>query len=60
MVETDYPHSDSTWPDTQKLLADRFADLPVDDALNMTYRTAERLFHHPVPESWLATTEVHG
>jgi predicted TIM-barrel fold metal-dependent hydrolase len=60
MVETDYPHSDSTWPDTQKLLTERFSDLPVDDALNMTYRTAERIFRHPVPESWLATAEVRG
>lgn len=60
MAETDYPHSDSTWPDTQKLLRDRFLDLPVDDALNMTYRTAEKLFRHPVPESWLQTTQIHG
>ncbi|WP_238005740.1 amidohydrolase family protein [Dactylosporangium sp. AC04546] len=60
MVETDYPHSDSTWPDTQKLLSDRFSALPGDDAINMAYRTASRLFRHPVPESWLATTAVHG
>lgn len=60
MVESDYPHSDSTWPDTQKLLENRFHDLPVEDALNMTYRTAERVFRHPVPDSWLATTAIHG
>jgi predicted TIM-barrel fold metal-dependent hydrolase len=60
MVETDYPHSDSTWPDTQKLLTDRFRGLPVDDALNMTYRTAEKLFRHPVPAGWLETTRLHA
>ncbi|MCW2495297.1 amidohydrolase family protein [Jatrophihabitans sp.] len=60
MVETDYPHSDSTWPDTQKLVADRFAGLRPDDALNMAYRTAEKLFRHPVPESWLQTTQLHA
>jgi predicted TIM-barrel fold metal-dependent hydrolase len=60
MVETDYPHADSTWPDTQKLLSDRFGDMPTADALNMTYRTAEKLFRHPVPESWLKTTKIHG
>jgi predicted TIM-barrel fold metal-dependent hydrolase len=60
MVETDYPHADSIWPDTQKLLLDRFADLPVDDAINMAYRAAEKLFRHPVPEEWLETTKVHG
>jgi predicted TIM-barrel fold metal-dependent hydrolase len=60
MVESDYPHSDSTWPGTQKLFADRFRDLPTDVALDMTYRTAEKLFRHPVPPSWLETTEVHA
>ena len=25
MVETDYPHADSSWPDTQELLEERFA-----------------------------------
>jgi predicted TIM-barrel fold metal-dependent hydrolase len=60
MCETDYPHSDSTWPDTQKLLQDRFRDMSEADALNMTYRTAEKLFRHPVPQSWLETTQIHG
>lgn len=60
MVETDYPHSDSTWPDTQKLLESRFSSLPVEDALNMAYRSAERLFRHEVPESWLQTTKIHA
>jgi predicted TIM-barrel fold metal-dependent hydrolase len=27
MVETDYPHSDSTWPGSQALLHARFSDL---------------------------------
>ena len=31
MVEVDYPHADSTWPDTQRFLADRLAGLPVED-----------------------------
>jgi predicted TIM-barrel fold metal-dependent hydrolase len=60
MVETDYPHADSTWPDSQKLLESRFAGLPVEDALNMAYRSAERLFKHPLPESWLKTTRIHA
>ena len=28
MVEVDYPHADSTWPDTQDFLARRLAALP--------------------------------
>ena len=59
MVESDYPHSDSTWPDTQKLLADRFVNVEREAALNMSYRTAEKVFRHTVPSSWLQTTEIH-
>jgi predicted TIM-barrel fold metal-dependent hydrolase len=28
--ETDYPHSDSTWPDTKKLAEEMLADVPAD------------------------------
>ncbi|OLO25758.1 hypothetical protein PZ61_0235550 [Streptomyces sp. MNU77] len=56
MVESDYPHSDSTWPDTQALLAKRFQGMEREEIADMTHRTAERLFRHPVPESWMRTT----
>lgn len=59
MMETDYPHSDSTWPDSQELFASRLGMLPTDDALNIAYRNAERIFRHPVPQWWLDTTKVH-
>jgi predicted TIM-barrel fold metal-dependent hydrolase len=29
-AETDYPHSDSTWPDTKKIMTELTADLPDD------------------------------
>jgi predicted TIM-barrel fold metal-dependent hydrolase len=54
MVETDYPHADSTWPDTQALLADRFAGLPAADVARLTHENAARLFRHPVPPSGFA------
>jgi predicted TIM-barrel fold metal-dependent hydrolase len=44
MVETDYPHSDSTWPDTQELLAVQLADVPDDEADRMTYLNAAALY----------------
>jgi predicted TIM-barrel fold metal-dependent hydrolase len=28
--ETDYPHTDSTWPDTKKIAEDMMGDLPDD------------------------------
>ena len=49
MVESDYPHADSTWPDTQALLADRFAGLPAVDVAELTHENAARLFRHPLP-----------
>jgi len=35
--ETDYPHTDSTWPDTKKVAADMMAGLP-DDAVRKIVR----------------------
>ena len=49
MVESDYPHADSSWPDTQALLAERFAGLPDADVAKLTYENAARLFRHPPP-----------
>ncbi len=57
MVEVDYPHADSTWPDTQKLLEERFTGLPDADVRKMTHENAARLFRHPLPgDGW--TTAV--
>ena len=44
MVETDYPHSDSTWPDTQEILAVQLADVPDDEADRMTHLNATALY----------------
>jgi len=53
MVEVDYPHADSSWPDTQELFADRFSGMPDDQVRKMTYENAARLFRHPLPpEGW--------
>jgi hypothetical protein len=46
MVETDYPHSDTTWPDSigvaRKILDD--ADLPADTQYKILRGNAEKLF----------------
>jgi len=49
MVEVDYPHADSSWPDTQDLLAQRLAGFPGDHVRKLTHENAARLFHHPLP-----------
>ena len=49
MVETDYPHADSTWPDTQAVLAATFGHLPAAELHQLASGNAARLFRHPLP-----------
>jgi predicted TIM-barrel fold metal-dependent hydrolase len=51
MVESDYPHCDSTWPNTQDMLHEQLAGLPDDAVQRITWRNASELFNHPVPEA---------
>lgn len=44
LVEVDYPHADSTWPDTPAFLVDRLAALSADEVAAVTHRNAEELF----------------
>ncbi len=44
MVEVDYPHADSTWPDTQELMHEHLGHLPDDVVAKLTHENAERLF----------------
>jgi predicted TIM-barrel fold metal-dependent hydrolase len=50
MVESDYPHSDSTWPKTQGMLQSHLAGLPKDVVEKITWRNAANLFNIDVPE----------
>ena len=51
MVESDYPHADSTWPNTQAMLREHLAGLPDDAVQRITWANASALFRHDVPES---------
>jgi predicted TIM-barrel fold metal-dependent hydrolase len=51
LVEQDYPHCDSTWPNTQMVLAEELAGLPEADVRAITWENASRLYRHPVPEA---------
>ncbi len=50
MVESDYPHSDSTWPDTQPLLKDHLEGIPVEEQRLICWKNATDLFRHSEPE----------
>jgi predicted TIM-barrel fold metal-dependent hydrolase len=47
MLESDYPHADSTWPDTQALVHERIGHFPADVIDKLTHANAEELFRWP-------------
>lgn len=49
LVEVDYPHADSTWPNTQSKLAGAFKGIGAEDIERFTWRNASELFRHDVP-----------
>jgi predicted TIM-barrel fold metal-dependent hydrolase len=48
--ETDYPHGDGTWPDTQLLVEKVWGHLPEDEVRMMLCENAAALYRHPLPE----------
>jgi predicted TIM-barrel fold metal-dependent hydrolase len=58
LLESDYPHQDGTWPDTQKVLHDQIGHFPADEIRKITWENASKLFHHPVPEAVQADPEA--
>ena len=50
MVESDYPHGDSTWPHTQQVIADAWGHIPNDELRMMCSGNAAALYRHPLPE----------
>ena len=49
MVEVDYPHGDSTWPDTQDVIEKYWGHLPVEELRKLLYANAASLFRWPLP-----------
>ncbi|MGX7680055.1 amidohydrolase family protein [Jatrophihabitans sp. DSM 45814] len=47
MFESDYPHSDSQWPHTRKVLEECFVDVPDEDAQKMCEWNARKLYNFP-------------
>lgn len=47
-VESDYPHADSSWPDTQAMLARQLEGqgIPDEEAELITWKNAAKLFRH--------------
>ncbi len=47
MFEGDYPHSDSNWPNSRKMLAESLIDVPDDTARKIAELNARRVFNFP-------------
>jgi len=58
LLETDYPHQDGTWPDSQAVLREQIGHFPADDIRKLTWENASRLFRHPVPDEIVADPEA--
>jgi predicted TIM-barrel fold metal-dependent hydrolase len=58
MVESDYPHADSSWPDTQDVFSRNWGQLPDAQQRAVAAGNAARLFRHPLPErdDWRTVT----
>lgn len=48
-LESDYPHADSTWPDTQDVVRRSLEGLPAEDVRKLSWENASKLFNHPIP-----------
>jgi predicted TIM-barrel fold metal-dependent hydrolase len=49
LLESDYPHQDGTWPDTQEIVWDQVGHFPREEVEKIAWRNAAGLFSHPVP-----------
>ncbi|MCW2830933.1 MAG: hypothetical protein JWP31_1625, partial [Aeromicrobium sp.] len=47
MLEIDYPHSDSNWPNSRKRATEVLADVPDDEVQRITEDNARELFNFP-------------
>ena len=45
MWASDYPHPDSTWPDSHASIKKQFAGVPADEVKKMTYENVARFYH---------------
>ena len=60
--ECDYPHTDSTWPDSQRVANEVFdaAEVPDDEIDAITHGNAERVFNWRIADPSLALAAVAG
>ena len=50
LFESDYPHGDGTWPDTQQVIEHVLGELPVEEIRKITHENAAHVYRHPLPK----------
>jgi predicted TIM-barrel fold metal-dependent hydrolase len=50
LIESDYPHSDSSWPGTQAMMARHLAALTIEEQRKVCWQNAVAVFRHRVPD----------
>jgi predicted TIM-barrel fold metal-dependent hydrolase len=58
LVESDYPHCDSSWPNTQELLNEQIGTFPPAEVAKLTWQNAAALFRQQVPASVVADPDA--
>jgi predicted TIM-barrel fold metal-dependent hydrolase len=59
LIESDYPHRDSTWPDTQQLLRSELGHLDPSLIHKIAYDNAAKLYRHPGPPAeWIERSSI--
>jgi predicted TIM-barrel fold metal-dependent hydrolase len=58
LLETDYPHPDTSWPDSQQAVHEQVADLSPREIAMVTHENAAALFGHVLPTdpAWLPSS----
>jgi len=51
LLEEDYPHCDSSWPNTMKTVEEEIGSLPAEDVRKLAWENASKLYRHPVPQT---------
>jgi predicted TIM-barrel fold metal-dependent hydrolase len=59
LIESDYPHCDSTWPNTQTVTKHEIGNLPAEDIARITWQNASELYKFPVPQSVIDDPESY-
>ena len=59
MLESDYPHADGSWPDSQTVLGQMLTSLAEDEVRRVTWQNAAELFRHPVPATVQADPDAY-